>query len=415
MGILQWFYGRVTLKTVQIVPQRDKNAGELYPMYDRLIGFDRNSQQSIFLLGPRGTGKTTWLNAYLPNALYFDLLDSGIYADFLANPGRLADLIPPGFNDWIVLDEIQKVPQLLNEVHRLIEQKKYKFVLTGSSARSLRRKGVNLLAGRALTYSMYPLTVLELGKDFNLQQTLRYGQLPMVKSVEDPEHYLESYVKTYLREEVLQEGLTRNIAAFTRFLEVASFSQGAQLNYSDIARDAAMSRKIVNHYFDIVEDLLIALRLPAFTKRAKREVVTSPKFYYFDVGVFRTLRPMGPLDTPEEAEGAALETLFLQELRAINDYFRLGYQLYYWRTRHGVEVDFIVYGEKGLHAFEIKRKSKISHKDSSGLRAFKKDYPMAKTYLVYGGKQTEYHGDVTVLPITEALVNLKTLLGAHAT
>ena len=224
-------------------------------MYIRLLQIQKN--KSFFLFGPRGTGRTYWIKKHFPDGLYFDLLKSNLYADFLANPHLLEGLIPQGFDGWIIIDEIQKVPQLLNEVHRLIESRGYKFGMTGSSARSLRKKGVNLLAGRALTYNMHPLTTVELQEDFDLNKSLLYGNLPALGSEPDSKFYLDSYVKTYLREEVLQEGLTRNLSAFSRFLEVASFSQGETLNMSEIAREAGVNRKVIASYFQIVEDLLL--------------------------------------------------------------------------------------------------------------------------------------------------------------
>lgn len=379
-------------------------------MYSRLIKNPVNSNKSFFLFGPRGTGKTTWIKASFPQALYMDLLEFDLYNDLTARPSRLNNLIPPNFHDWIILDEIQRIPELLNEVHRLIEKHHYKFVLTGSSARSLRKKGVNLLAGRALTYKMYPLTAVELGSDFNLITSLKWGHLPTIPSEEEPDRFLKAYVQTYLREEVLQEGLTRNIGSFSRFLETASFSQGAVLNVSEIAREAGIERMRVTSYFSILEDLLLGTRLPVFTKRAKRRMVSHPKFYYFDTGIFRAIRPMGPLDSPEEAEGPGLETLCFQELSAINDYFDYQYDLYYWRTSNGLEVDFILYGPKGLMAFEVKRSSRLSKKDLNGLKMFHNDFPEAKLYLLYGGSREEYENGIQILSVEKALKELPDIL-----
>lgn len=379
-------------------------------MYSRLLNIPTDHNKSFFLFGPRGTGKTTWIKSSFSDALYFDLLEFDLYNDLLARPGRLENLIPPGFQNWIILDEIQRIPELLNEVHRLIENFHYKFILTGSSARTLRKKGVNLLAGRALTYKMYPLTAVELGESFCLKKSLAWGHLPSIPSEKKPDFFLKAYVQTYLREEVLQEGLTRNLGSFSRFLETASFSQGSVLNISEIARESGIERMRVTNYFSILEDLLLASLLPVFTRRAKRRVVSHPKFYYFDVGIFRTLRPMGPLDSPQEAEGPGLETLCFQELSAINDYFNYEYDLYYWRTSNGVEVDFILYGPKGLLAFEIKRSSRISKKDLNGLKSFASDYPEAKLYMLYGGSRQEYTDNISILPVEKALKELPIIL-----
>lgn len=379
-------------------------------MFKRLIGRCVPKHQSYFLFGPRGTGKTQWVRTTYPTALYFDLLEGETLMRFQADPGRLEQEIPTGFKDWIIIDEVQKVPQLLNEVHRLIESKCYKFILTGSSARKLRQKGVNLLAGRALTYHMHPLTTIEMSNEFNLQKALQHGMLPGLTKTESIKKFLSSYVQTYLREEVLQEGLTRNLALFTRFLEVASFSQGEILNYTDIAREVATSRTNVTNYFDILDDLLIGSRLYNFTKRAKRALITHPKFYYFDVGVYRIIRPKGPLDSAAEEDGASLETLFLQQLSAINDYYNLNYKIHYWRTQSGAEVDFVIYGEHGLFAFEIKRKARIISKDLSGLSLFLSDYPEAKCFLLYGGQRRYFDNDIEVIPFEHALKNLLDLI-----
>lgn len=377
-------------------------------MYSRILSPPKN--KSFFLFGPRGTGKTTWVKSAFPKAIFIDLLESEIYNDLLANPQRLETFIPKDFKNWVIIDEVQRVPELLNEIHRLIEKKQCVFVLTGSSARKLRKKGVNLLAGRALTYSFHQLTAIELAKDFNLAHSLKFGQLPCVYTEKDPKAYLESYVETYLREEIQQEGLTRNLSAFSRFLEAASFSQGSVLNTSGVARECAVERKVVENYFSILEDLLIGRRLPVFTKKAKRRMVSHHKFYFFDVGVYRTIRPSGPLDMPEEMEGLAFETLVFQELRAINDYLRLGYELYYWHTSNQVEVDFVLYGNKGLKAFEVKRTGRLQENMLRGLKAFLKDYPSAKAYLIYGGTRRLYEGTITILPVQEALLTLPDIL-----
>jgi predicted AAA+ superfamily ATPase len=377
-------------------------------MYSRLIKPPKD--KSFFLFGPRGTGKTTWTRSHFSGAVYIDLLEAELFNDLLANPQRLGNFIPKDHNGWIIIDEVQRVPELLNEIHRLIEKCKYKFILTGSSARKLRRKGVNLLGGRALAHHLYPLTAMELGMDFDLKRSLDHGQLPCAYTESDPKAYLESYVKAYLDEEIRYEGLTRNLGAFSRFLEAASFSQGSPLNVSAVARDCGVERKVVENYFSILEDLLIAYRVPVFTRRAKRRLASHSKFYFFDVGLFKTIRPMGPLDTPEEANGPALETLFLQDLTAINEYKKFGYGIYYWVTSNKIEVDFVLYGNKGLKAFEIKRSARISTEMMRGLKAFSKDYPGAKTYLIYGGERRLHEGDIDILPMEYALKNLPDIL-----
>lgn len=377
-------------------------------MYSRIIKPSEN--KSFFLFGPRGTGKTTWVKSSFPNALYLDLLEAEIFIDLLANPQRLENYIPKNFTNFIVIDEVQRVPKILNEVHRLIEKSHQKFILTGSSARKLIKNGENLLAGRALTFYLHPLTAFELGSDFNLTKSLSYGQLPSVFWEDNPKKYLESYVKTYLEEEISQESLTRNLSAFARFLETASFSQGSVLNTSEVAREAAVERKVVENYFTILENLLIGYRLPVFNKRSKRRMITHVKFYFFDVGIYRTLRPMGPLDMPEMTEGISFESLFFQDLMAVNDGLDLGYKLYYYRTATGIEVDFVAYGEKGIRAFEVKRTDRITSSVLSGLKHFSKEYPQSKNYLIYGGKRKMRDGNIEIIPIIDALKNLPELL-----
>lgn len=377
-------------------------------MYPRLIVLPIG--KSFFLFGPRGTGKTTLVRSRFPSAIYLDLLEAEIFNDLLANPQRLSNYIPNNFTDFVIIDEVQRVPELLNEVHRLIENSNQKFILTGSSARKLRRGGQNLLAGRALTYSLHPLTAAETTKDFNLDRALSFGLLPSTFREENISKYLESYVKTYLEEEIFQEGLTRNLSAFARFLETASFSVGSILNTSEVAREAAIERKIVENYFLILESLLIGYRLPVFTRRAKRRLVSHPKFYFFDTGIYRTLRPSGPLDMPEKIEGTALENLFFQNLAAVNDALNLGYKLYYYRTATGQEVDFVAYGERGLLAFEVKRSAKINSAALRGLKLFQKEYPEAKCFLAYGGKRKMTDGRIAIVPLEETLKNLPSLL-----
>ena len=374
-------------------------------MYPRSLEAPDDGGQSFFLFGPRGTGKTTWLRQRFPNALYLDLLDHTLYLDLLTRPHRLRELIPPRHADWIVLDEVQRVPLILNEVHRLIESDRRRFILTGSSARSLRRQGVNLLAGRARTLRMHPLTAVEAGADFSLEAALVRGQLPSVYTQAEPERYLAAYVESYLRQEIIEEGRTRNLAAFSRFLESASFSQATNLNVAAVARDAGLDRKTISGYFDLLEDLLLAARVPLFTRRARRRMTTHPKLFLFDAGVYRTIRPAGPLDSPEEIDGAALETLVFQELRAHIAYRSLDLDLFTWRTVSGAEVDLVAYGGAGLFAIEVKRSRRIRPADLHGLQQFKADYPQARCVLLFGGDRREYRDGIDLLPVVEALAD----------
>lgn len=376
-------------------------------MYSRLLG---EPATSFFLFGPRGTGKSSWIRASLRDAVVVDLLAADVHNRLLAAPERLEGLVPAGHQGWVVIDEVQKAPALLDEVHRLIEQRRWRFALTGSSARKIRREGGNLLAGRARTLSMHPLTAAELGGDFDLRHALRFGGLPGAWVERDPGAYLASYVRTYLHEEIVQEGVTRNLPAFARFLEAASFSQGAVLNMTSVARDCGVERKVVEGWFQALEDLLLAVRLPVFRRRAKREVAAHPKFFLFDAGVFRTLRPRGPLDNDMEIDGAALETVVLNELRANNAARDWGYALHTWRTASKHEVDFVLYGPRGLHAIEVKRSAAVRDDDLKALRLFGADYPEATRWLVHGGEREELRDGVRCLPITTALAQLTAAL-----
>jgi len=373
-------------------------------MYSRLL--EAPARKSFFLFGPRGTGKSSWVCRRFADAVYLDLLDAGLYTELLAAPERLEARIGAKHRGWVVIDEIQKVPALLDEVHRLIETRGLKFALTGSSARKLRRGGVNLLGGRALTRSMHPFTRAELGADFQIRKALRFGMLPSVWVEDDPGAFLKSYVRTYLQEEVQQEGLTRNLAAFARFLEAASFSQGTVLNVSAVARDCHVERKVVEDYFSILEDLMLGVRLPVFSRKAKRRLIAHRKFFYFDAGVYRTLRPRGPLDAAEEIEGPALETLVFQKLRAMNDLLARNYEIFFWRTQDDVEVDFVLYGERGLKAVEVKRGSRVRTDDLAPLRAFCADYPVAEPVLIYTGERSYTDGAIRILPLERFLDGL---------
>ena len=362
-----------------------------------------------FLLGPRGTGKTLWCAHQYPDALRVDLLNPATLRQFAAQPERLVELVEANAGKkQIVIDEIQKLPALLEVVHLLIERKtRQQFILTGSSARKLRRHGVNLLGGRAAEKHLHPYMASELGSRFKLETALRQGMLPVVWAADDAEAILHAYNGLYLREEVQMEGLVRNVGAFARFLEAMSFAQGSVLNLAAVARDSQVSRKTVEGYVDILEDLLLGFRLDVFAKRAKRELATHPKFYYFDAGVFRANRPAGPLDTPSELDGAALEGLVAQHLRAWCDYSRGRHQLHYWQTRAQVEVDFVIYGESGLYAVEVKNRRQIRPEDLHGLKAFGEDYPQSRRYLLYRGKERLKRDDILCMPCEEFLLDLR--------
>ena len=293
-------------------------------------------------------------------------------------------------------------------VHQLIEaQSLQRFIMTGSSSRKLKRSGVNLLAGRALLTHFHPLMAAELGSDFNLNDALRFGMIPLILSSDDPKRTLETYIALYIKEEVHAEGLVRNLGSFSRFLEQVSFSHGSVINLNNIARECQATRKSVENYLSILEDLLIAYQLPIFNKRAKRELIAHTKFYLFDCGVYHTLRPRGPIDSPDEINGIALEGLVMQHLRAWCDYSEENTQCYFWRTRSGTEVDFILYGEHHFYAVEVKNSSNIHSSDLKALKAFKSDYPEAKTLLLYRGKDKRMIDGIVCFPVDEFLLSLR--------
>jgi predicted AAA+ superfamily ATPase len=371
----------------------------------RFLGLPRGS---FFLFGPRGTGKTTWLAATLPAALRIDLLAPDQYRTMEARPERLREIVEarPEATD-IVIDEVQRVPELLNVIHALIERKHgRRFVLTGSSARKLRRGGVNLLGGRALLRTMHPFMAAE-WDPFDLPSALRLGMLPLVRTADDPEGTLRTYAALYLEQEVKAEGMVRNLGQFARFLETVSFSHASVLNVSNVARETEAERKTVAGFLEILEDLLLAFRLEVFTRRAKRKTATHEKFYLFDTGVFRSLRPAGPLDRSEEIEGAALEGLVAQHLRAWIAYGDADLDLRTWRTRSGVEVDFVVYGEAGFWAIEVKNTRNVRPEDLRGLRAFREDYPEAQPLLLHRGERRTMVERTPCIPVDEFLRTLR--------
>ncbi len=364
--------------------------------------------ESFFLLGPRGTGKSTWLAHAYPEARRIDLLLPEEERKYLAAPERLREIVRSPQSKTIILDEIQRVPGLLPVIHSLIEEgHPVQFIMTGSSARKLRREIGNLLGGRALLRLMPPFFAAELGRSFQLEKALKAGLIPMVWQSEDPWEKILNYVGVYLREEVIAEGLVRQAGDFARFLEISSFSHGQLLNVNDIAREAQVKRTTVDNYLQILEDLLISFRLPVFTRRAKRILVSHPKFYYFDTGVYRSLRPKGPMDQEAELESPALEGLLAQHLRSWVQAQREPHQFCFWRTKSGVEVDFVIYGPKGFWSIEIKRGRDVHPADLKGLKSFCEEYPEAKPLFLYLGKHRLVKDKILCMPLEEFLLQLR--------
>ena len=275
--------------------------------------------------------------------------------------------------------------------------------MTGSSARKLRSASADLLGGRAAVRRMHPFMAVELGEAFDLSDSLRLGMVPVVRFAASPEDALAGYIDVYLRQEVQAEAMVRRIDSFTRFLEAISLSQGNVINLSDVARDCEVKRSTVGTFVEIVQDLLIAATLPVFSRRAKRRVISHAKFYFFDCGVFRSLRPAGPLDRPEEIDGAALETLVYQHLRAWVEYSNARDSLYFWRTRGGSEVDFVVYGPSGFWGIEVKNAARIRPADLRSLRSFVDEYPEATPVFLYRGTERALVGGITCLPVEDFL------------
>ena len=363
-------------------------------------------KESFFLFGPRGTGKSTYLKDNFPKAKLIDFLDPETYRSFIGRPEILKEFVEGNSDKKIfILDEIQKIPEVLTVVHQLIEtKKKVQFILTGSSSRKLKRTGIDLLGGRAELCRMHPFTAKELGSYFNLESALKFGLLPLLYDKSDPISSLRAYLGLYVKEEVFNEGLVRNIGNFSRFLEAVSFSHASILNTSNVARESGVERKTVEGYLSILEDLLLSFTIPIFSKKAKRDLISHKKFYLFDAGVFLEMRPKGPLDAPEEIAGAGLEGLVAQNLRAYLDYEKKSANLYYWRTRSGLEVDFVLYGKDIFWAIEVKNSNKIRTEDLKGLQQFLLDYPTCDAYLLYRGKERLKKDNILCLPIEDFLL-----------
>jgi predicted AAA+ superfamily ATPase len=362
---------------------------------ERLLG-----EKSHFLLGPRQTGKTSLISRAENKVRVFDLLDSTVFLDLSVDPGRLEAELEPG-DRYVVIDEIQRLPGLLHEVHRLIEKRKIRFLLTGSSARKLRRGGVNLLGGRARIKYFHPFTRKELGKHFSLDRVMLSGLLPPMYHSPDPEADLEAYSGLYLREEIVAEAATRNVPAFSRFLKVAAQCNGTIVNYTNIANDAQVPRTTVYEYFEILKDTLIIHELPAWKKSSKRKPIVSSKHYFFDVGVVSSLQ--GRTFVPGTTEyGEAFETYIAHELRAYADYVS-GEPLHFWKAVAGFEVDFIL----GDHtAVELKAKRTVSKQDIRSLEALSEENKLKNYLCVCLDTRPRTIGKVRILPYGDFLDKL---------
>lgn len=355
--------------------------------YPRLIS---TPGQSFFLLGLRGVGKSTWARWQFPDALHIDLLDEARYQDYLADPALFAlDLQAAEPGSWVVVDEIQRLPNVLNEVHCHIKARQLNFALLGSSARKLKAAGVNLLAGRALHRTMHPLSPAELGDDFNLDAALDTGTIPLVWIADDRRVLLESYARLYLREEIRAEGLVRNLPGFARFLPIAALCHTQVVNISGLSRDCGVARTTVEGYLDILEDTLVVFRLPAFQPRLRVRERRHPKLYWVDPGLVRAVKKLhGPI-APEE-RGALLEGWVLHLLRVHGEEGRLFEDLYYWAAHSGdrTGVDFLLRRGDEFMAIEVKSQPRYHTGMLPGLRAIGALAGIVRRVLVYGGKRS---------------------------
>jgi predicted AAA+ superfamily ATPase len=373
-----------------------RNSHDGHPSIHRLLDLPALlAKKTHFLLGPRQTGKTYLIQHELKNIRTYDLLDHSVYLALSQNPARIEQELTAS-DRVVVIDEIQRLPELLNEVHRLIEKTGRRFLLTGSSARKLRRGGVNLLGGRARTKFLHPLTYKELGDRFDLHRATERGLLPSIYFSDDPRADLQSYAGSYLQQEIVAEGVTRNVPAFSRFLKVAAFCNGTIVNFTNVANDAQVKRTTVYEYFEILKDTLILHELPPWKKTKKRKPLASSKYYFFDVGVVSALqgRRFRP-GTPEFGE--ALETYLLHELMSYRDYVS-DEPLSYWRSTTGFEVDFIV----GDHtAVEVKAKENVSAQDLKSLRAFAEEKQLKRYLCVSLEPRARKIDGIAILPVKE--------------
>jgi predicted AAA+ superfamily ATPase len=374
---------------------------ENIPYIERLV--DLNAlldKKSHFLLGPRQTGKTFLIHHTLKNVRVYDLLDAETYLALSQNPGRISEELQQQ-DRVVVIDEIQRLPELLNEVHRLIETRGTRFLLTGSSARKLRRGGINLLGGRARTRYLHPLTYRELNKYFDIFRATERGLIPSIYFSDEPRADLQAYAGTYLQQEILAEGATRNIPAFSRFLRVAALCNATLVNFTNVANDAQVARTTVYEYFEILKDTLILFELPAWRKSKKRKPLASSKYYFFDVGAVAVLQGREfRAGTPEFGE--AFETYLMHELQSFSDYIS-GEQLSYWRSTSGFEVDFIIGGHTAL---EVKAKKNLSPNDIKPLRMLAEEGKLKRYICVSMELRRRKVGNIDILPYREFLDRL---------
>lgn len=381
--------------------------------YKRLLEMKLPKKQSAFLWGARKTGKSTYLHENFPDSAYFDLLRSDLYINYSKEPylfrEEVLTLPKEKLSKHIIIDEVQKIPLLLDEVHYLIENEGLQFILCGSSARKLRRGGANLLGGRAWGYHFYPLVYKEV-QDFDLLKVFNHGLIPSHYLSSNFRKSIKSYVNEYLKEEIQAEGLVRNLPSFARFLDSLSYSIGELTNFSNIARDCGVDSKTVKEYYQILVDTMLGVFVYPYSKRSTRQtIIASPKFYLFDVGVANYLKGVNLSSLKGEEAGKSLENFILMELLAYREISDKDFDLEFWRTNKGLEVDFIL--GKGKCAIEVKLSSQVSKIDIKGLIAFKEENPSCACYVVSQDPRPrkmiiEKMGNISILPYKEFLDRL---------
>ena len=377
----------------------------------RTLKINLPQKQSAFLWGPRKIGKSTYLKQKFPKSLVYDFLKTDLFFNFSKNPQFLREQLlaksPDQLKEPVILDEVQKIPALLNEVHWLIENKNIRFILCGSSARKLKRGHGNLLGGRAWRYEMFPLTTQELGTQTHLLKILNQGLIPShyLQSAANAKKSLFSYTQDYLKEEIFAEGLTRNIPAFSRFFDTLGYSHTELINYSNIAQDCGVDAKTVKEYFQILSDTLLGIRIEPFKTRQSRDVISkAPKFYLFDTGVSGILTKRTIEEERGSEFGKAFEHFILMELRAYRSYSEGLFDIHFWRTKSGYEVDFIL--GRGEVAIEVKGTSNADSSDLKGLKKFKEAHQPKKLFLVCNEKERRLCGDIHILPWKDFLTDL---------
>lgn len=375
---------------------------------DRILDMDLPEKQSAFLWGPRKTGKTTYLNTKFPHSIRYDFLQTDLFLEFSKRPSLLREQLLAQDDHLltlpVILDEVQRVPQVLDEVHWLIENKGCRFILCGSSARKLKRGGANLLGGRAWRYELFPLVTAELF-EYDLLTILNRGMIPGHYLDPNYSRSLKAYVQDYLKEEVFAEGLTRNVQAFSRFFDALGYSHGELINYSAIARDCGVDSKTVREYYQILVDTLMARMIEPFKRRQKRQVIShAPKFYLFDVGVAGAVTRRQIMEERGESFGKAFEHFILMEIMAYNSYHSLDFRINFWRTKNGLEVDFII-GD-GEVAIEVKGSDRVDKRDLYPLSVFSAESGSTKAIVVCNEKKARIHDKIRILPYRHFLEEL---------